>query len=294
MKIPQTLKKIFEIPLGKHLRINIWLIFVIVCSVLGKYWDMFVFAYISAALHELTHILCARALGVSVSNVTLYPFGISARLESGYIRSSEKEFLIALSGPAFSMAMFWTCTALSRFQTDINLKFIADTNLAICIINLIPALPLDGGRIFKAVLTSRYGIIRAYNLILKFSKVAIICLFAVALIIFFVCHFNFSLILISAFLLQNLCCEQQAVTVITLKEILANSQKAEISGDLPVKAVCVNEGRPASGILKHLSYDCFYIVHVLDKSSHIVKTLTETQVIDALTKYGIRVKYSDI
>ena len=147
MKIPQTLKKIFEIPLGKHLRINIWLIFVIVCSVLGKYWDMFVFAYISAALHELTHILCARALGVSVSNVTLYPFGISARLESGYIRSSEKEFLIALSGPAFSMAMFWTCTALSRFQTDINLKFIADTNLAICIINLIPALPLDGGRI---------------------------------------------------------------------------------------------------------------------------------------------------
>lgn len=294
MKIQNRLQKIFEIPLGKYLRINLWILPILFCSAIGGYWFMFILTYISAIVHELAHILCAKAFNVGISKVYLYPFGISARLDGGYIRSSEKEFFIAISGPVASLMLFCVFEILHRRIALAVLGFAADANLWLCIINLVPALPLDGGRVIKSMLTARYGIIRAYNFMLRFSRFVIFLLMAAAVFVFFVSDFNFSLILISAFLLQNLCCEQQAVTIITLKEILSNSQKTEAFDTLPAKAVCVSEQKAASGILKLLSYDYFYIICILDKNSNITKIVTETQVLSALTSHGIRLKYSDI
>lgn len=294
MKLPKQLSKISEIPIGKHLKVSIWLIPTVMCATYGGYGQTFAVAYLSAILHEAAHIACARAASVSVSRIELYPFGISARLKSGYIQSSEKEFLIAFAGPALSLLLYWVCIILYRFIKPEFFKFGADINLCLCLVNLIPILPLDGGRMVKSLLTARFGIIRAYNFSIKLSRVLIILLLICAGIIFFVSDFNFSLILISAFLLQNLCCEQQAVSTITLREILQNSEKAENSHSLPVRTLCVKESRVASGILRYLSYDCFYIVHILDNDSRIIKTLTETQILTALTENGIRIRYGDI
>lgn len=294
MKIPNNLKKVFEIPLGKKLKISIWLIPTAFCAISGGYGKIFLFTYLSAMLHELAHIFCAKALGVDMSKITLYPFGISAKLKSGYIRSSEKEFFIALAGPFLSLILFWIFTALNKFSGWSVPSFAADANLALCAVNLIPALPLDGGRAFKAILTARYGILRAYNFMMKFSRLVILVLLGIAVIFFLISDFNFSLILISAFLLQNFCSEQRAVTTITLKEILSTAQKFKLTPGLPSKVLCVLGSRPASGILRHLSYDCFYIIHILDKDTKIIKILTETQVINALIRHGIRIRYEDI
>lgn len=294
MKLPKQLSKISEIPIGKHLKFSIWLIPTVICAIHGGYGQTFVVAYLAAILHEVAHIACAKAFSVSVSRIELYPFGISARLKSGYIQSSEKEFVIAFSGPAFSLLLYWICIILYRFVQSEFFRFGADINLCLCLVNLIPILPLDGGRMVKALLTARFGIIRAYNLAIKLSRILIFLLLICAGIIFFVSDFNFSLILISAFLLQNLCGEQQAVSTVTLKEILQSSEKAENCHSLRVRTLCVKENRAASGILKHLSYDCFYIVHTLDKNSRIINTLTETQILTALTENGIRTRYGDI
>lgn len=294
MKLPKQLSKIFEIPIGKHLKFSIWLIPTVICAIYGGYGQSFAVAYLAAILHEAAHIACARAVSVSVSRIELYPFGISARLKSGYIQSSEKEFLITFAGPAFSLLLYWVCIILYGFIKLNFFKFGADINLCLCLVNLIPVLPLDGGRMLKSLLTARFGIIRAYNFAIKLSRVLIILLFICAGIIFFISDFNFSLILISAFLLQNLCGEQHAVSTVTLREILKSPEKAENCHSLPVRTLCVKENRTASGILRYLSYDCFYIVHTLDKKSRIVKTLTETQILTALTENGIRTKYGDI
>ncbi len=294
MKLSKQLSKISEIPIGKHLKLSIWLIPTIICATYGGYGLTFVIAYLSAVLHEMAHIACAKAFSVSISRVELYPFGISARLKSGYIQSSEKEFIIAFAGPVFSLFLYWLFIIFYHFYKTNFLAFGADINLGLCLVNLIPILPLDGGRIVKALLTARYGIIRAYNFTIKLSRVLIFILLICAVVLFFIYDFNFSLILISAFLLQNLCGEQQAVSTVTLREILQNPEKAENCYSLPVRTLCVKESRAASGILRHLSYDYFYIVHILDKKSRIIKTLTETQILTALTKNGIRTRYGDI
>ncbi len=290
LKLPP---KIFDISIGKYLKINIWIIPIIFLSFKNGYHHLFFVSYLSAALHELAHISCACFLKIGIDRVNIYPFGISARLSSVYIQSAEKEFIVAISGPFCSLILFWLFSFLYTLYGQALLLYSADTNLALCIINLIPSLPLDGGRMLKALLTSRFGVIRSYNLMLKFSRI-IVLIIIISAIIFLTTTQNFSLILISAFLLQNLVWEQQSLSIIALKEILSSNEKVNTKNTLPAKIICVSDKSLASSILKFLSYDYFYIVNVIDKSCRITNTLTETEVLSALTEKGIRLKFGDI
>lgn len=294
MKITMILKKLSEISIGKHFSISICIVPVLFFAVKGQYLSLLLTAYLCAALHELSHILCAWLLGVKISKVSIYPFGISARLGCDYIKSCEKEFAIAFAGPFMSLVLFWLFSFMQDFFESPLLKAAADSNLALCAINLVPALPLDGGRMLKAMLTSKYGILRAYNFMQRISRFFVIVLAALGIVIFFICDFNFSLVLISAFLFQSLAFEQNSLLITNLKEILAERQKPDTSAILRTKAICFKESQSASLILKVLSYDCFYIVHVLDRDFSVSKTLSEVQVVDAISKNGMRLRFKDI
>ncbi len=288
-KIP--FQKIFDIPVGKKIQINIWLIPIILSSYFGGYFNLFCAAYISAMLHELAHITCAKLLKIQIDRVCIYPFGISAKLKSSYIQSSEKEFLVAISGPILSICLFWILSYFYSNDKNIIWLYAADTNLALCIVNLIPALPLDGGRMLKSILTLRFGIIRAYNFMFKFSKIIITLLLLFSLI-FIITNNNFSLILICAFLLQNLAFEQKTISQITLHEILSVKEKANTA--LPAKVICVPDTRTATHILKQLSYDRFCVINVLNNDCKIINTLTEAEILEALVQKGLSIKYGEI
>ncbi len=293
MKKIQLLKT-FELKLGSHVVINIWFIPVAVCAFVGGYLKIFLAGFTIALLHELAHVLCAYRLGVSVSRITIYPFGVAAQLSGEYIKSSEKEFIIAFSGPFFNIISFWICVMLEKFLSLEVLNFCIDINIAMAAVNLIPALPLDGGRMLKSILTSKLGVIRAYNFMLRLSR-TLICAWGIfAVCLFFSSNFNFSLILISAFLFQNLSREQKSISHITLAEILNNSKKLKSRNTYKTKVICATEDTFASSLLRHLSYDYFCIIHIADQNSSIIKTLSETQVLSALTTRDIRIKFKDI
>ncbi len=296
MKIPKTQKlhKIYEIKLCKYLYVNIWFLPVVFCAFFGGYGHLFSITFAMAFIHEMSHILCALCLKVPISRIVIFPFGITARLASAYIKRSEKEFLIAFAGPFSSLILFWLCTCVANFLPYSLIYYCADVNLIICLVNLIPCLPMDGGRMFKSILTSRCGILRSYNFMIRLSRILVVALAIVALGIFFMSQFNFSLILITAFLFQNLSCEQTCLSHIAVKEILENPLKLKGCNKIPVKTFCVTQDCHASTILKHLGYDYYCIIHVADNDSHITKTLTETQVLSALTKHGVRIKYGEI
>ena len=293
-QLRQFLNKLNEFPLTPHLSINLWLIPVVVFSILGNYFLMYICTFSIALLHESAHIVCAKAMGIRISHITLFPFGISANLSRGYIKSSEKEFLIAFSGPFSNIILFWVFRLSATLIPLPILGYCADVNLAMCAVNLLPALPLDGGRMLKSILTSRFGLLRSYNLMLKLSRVMIIAVTVSALLLFIVTDFNFSMILISVFLFQNLSQEQALLSHIALKEILENNGKMNTRELFPTKTFCVKESSRISSILRYLSYDYYIVLHILDKDSQIVRTATETELLAHLTKDGIRARFSDI
>ena len=292
MKMLPKLIRMLDIHLGKNIVINIWT-FVLFCfSFPYGYSFQFLLSYLCAFLHELAHITVAKLLHIRISNVKFYPFGMCATLEGNYIQSSEKEFLVATAGPFASLIMFWMCNFVVSYLPQIG--FIRDLNLWICVINLIPVLPLDGGRILRSILISKLGIIPAYNFMLKISRIIIALLGTLAIFLIVISKFNFSLVMICAFLMQNLCFEQKAVSLVALKEILKSSQNKKDQSKLRTRILTVKETDGAYRFINKLNYDCYWIIYVTDNSGRIHSTLTETQVLSALSQKGLLTKYKDI
>jgi Zn-dependent protease len=120
--------------------------------------------FASLLAHELAHSVVARRLGVPIKNITLFLFGGVAELEAEP-QSAAVEFWVALAGPAMSFALafgFWVLSvvagaALEAESVIIVLSYLALINLILAVFNLVPAFPLDGGRILRAYLWHHRG-----------------------------------------------------------------------------------------------------------------------------------------
>jgi Zn-dependent protease/CBS domain-containing protein len=106
-------------------------------------------------LHELGHALVARASGIPMRGITLFIFGGVAEMEDEPV-SPSSEFLMAIAGPAVSAvlaAMFFLLSRLSPMPAvTVPLQYLAIVNLTVLIFNLVPAFPLDGGRVLRSIL----------------------------------------------------------------------------------------------------------------------------------------------
>ncbi|MCS6975881.1 MAG: site-2 protease family protein [Gemmatales bacterium] len=106
-------------------------------------------------LHELGHSVVAKAMGIPIRGITLFMFGGVAELEEEP-RSAMGEFLMAIAGPAVSAVLFlwFLFTSLLPLPSEMRfpLMYLAWINLAVLIFNMIPAFPLDGGRVLRSIL----------------------------------------------------------------------------------------------------------------------------------------------
>lgn len=115
----------------------------------------------SLILHELAHSLVARRYGLGIGGITLFLFGGVAELVDEP-RSAASEFWIAVAGPAMSflLAALFSLAALATGGEGVIgtiLAYLASINLILAVFNLLPAFPLDGGRVLRAWLWQRSG-----------------------------------------------------------------------------------------------------------------------------------------
>src|SRR6266508_2435236 len=113
--------------------------------------------------HEFGHIFTARAFGVATPDVTLLPIGGGARLERIPEKPSE-EFLVAIAGPLVNVAIALALVAVAGASLDAGhlaavesakismIDRLAAVNLFLAVFNMIPAFPMDGGRVLRALL----------------------------------------------------------------------------------------------------------------------------------------------
>lgn len=111
--------------------------------------------FASVLLHEFGHALVARRYQVKTVEIVMYLIGGVARLSSR--PTQRQELWIALAGPAVNMAIagiLWS--ALQFFGPQAILLDIAQTNLALAAFNMLPAFPMDGGRVLRSLLSFRF------------------------------------------------------------------------------------------------------------------------------------------
>jgi Zn-dependent protease/CBS domain-containing protein len=134
----------------------------------SAYWLVSVIAvvlfYVSLLSHEMGHAIVARRLGVMVDGITLWIFGGVARLR-GDAATPGSEVKIAIAGPVVSLVLA-ILFGVATFALDATggpalveggIAWLAGTNAMLLLFNLIPAFPLDGGRLLRAWLWQRSG-----------------------------------------------------------------------------------------------------------------------------------------
>lgn len=129
---------------------------------LGRFEGLLVLGAVTAALfcvsllaHELAHSLVARRLGIRVRGITLFFFGGVAEIAS-LPKTPGAEFWVAIVGPLTSLALaglFWLVSAVPDLPRTLAVPaaWLARTNLALTLFNLLPGFPLDGGRVFRSL-----------------------------------------------------------------------------------------------------------------------------------------------
>lgn len=134
----------------------------------GAYWAAGIVAAIiflaSLLAHELAHSVVAQRMGVRVDGITLWLFGGVSRL-SGDANSARAETLITVVGPLTSLVLgvlfLLIGAALAAAGTPklavATLNWVGTINLTLGIFNLLPAFPLDGGRVLRALIWARTG-----------------------------------------------------------------------------------------------------------------------------------------
>ena len=129
----------------------------------STYWWMAIAATIgllfSIVFHETAHSLVARRYGIEIRGITLFVFGGVAEMQAEP-RTARAEFLMALAGPVASLtlaaALFAFAAAVGSMHAPATIteviRYLGELNLMLGVFNLVPAFPLDGGRMLRAAL----------------------------------------------------------------------------------------------------------------------------------------------
>ncbi len=138
--------------------------------------------YLSVLLHEASHAVMARRYGFPVSSITLHFLGGMTAIE-GEANKPRQEFMIAVVGPLTSIAVGAGAVGLWFVTPDGLLRMavegLAGANLLIGVLNLVPGLPLDGGRVLKSLVWGATGNVHRGTIVAgwggRLTAVAVLC-----------------------------------------------------------------------------------------------------------------------
>jgi Zn-dependent protease len=159
-----------------------------------------VLVFLSVLAHELGHCLMARQFGIQVLDITLWPFSGVARIEQ-MPAAPKQELLIALAGPGVNLGIFMlmlppvllvgvlgggdelfsASSIFGALEPASMLAALAILNLGLMAFNLMPAFPLDGGRILRAALTGLAGRSRATTVAAQIGIAIAVLMIAIGL-----------------------------------------------------------------------------------------------------------------
>ena len=273
-----------------------WLVFpLFICAYFTHSLKNLAISYCVVLVHELFHLWASLLLNVRVKSIIMMPFGMTMRLASNVIKSPAKECVIAISGPVSNIIMaFLGFLYMSVAKKTPSALFFTALNVIIGFLNLLPAMPLDGGRILRSVLTQKIGFLGAVSVTKKITRAISIILCVSGTLILLVTKINPSLILVGSFILLSMISDSKNNEYIIMKDILYSKDKIKDNDILRSKLLCVGKGVTLGELIKKFDYSSFHLIGVINEEKKVAKIFSECEIVDAVTKKSTASTLSEI
>lgn len=249
---------------------------------------------VSLAFHEAAHLLAAHALGVGIASLRLTPFGGAMTMESPYGLSPFRLAMICAAGPLANVMLTLNAGALAHWHM-LSPGFalpLMQTNLLLLAFNLLPALPLDGGRIAYAMLCLKLKREKALEIgIWSGRAVAAMLLLACAAFAARWHRVNLSFLFAAVFIWASATDERQAFMDAPMKAVLSTLRP--IAGPVPVRLCAVDADCAVRTALKAARADAPTLFAIY-KGGRLSSITDDRRLVKATLERGPGVKIGEV
>ncbi len=236
--------------------------------------------------HELCHIAVAVWLGYHVTGILLLPFGGMAMIDgmNGY---GWRECMVVLAGPIGS-ALVAVCGLGSAETTDI-MRLITETNMMLALWNLLPAYPLDGGRLIRILFSVSMAAKEAIRRTVHISQLVAAVLFVYAGYVWLIRYEVLLSVMLLAIMIVRLArVEEKNLAFVPFCSMAGKGQMLAKDGYLPMKWYTVRSDMRAGDVIELFRPQAYTMVRVISAGGRLCGVLSETEIWQGLTMHSLK------
>lgn len=251
----------------------------------------------SLIAHEIAHLLVAWVLGLGVEELILTPFGGMARLDTSLETDPQAETSVALAGPfqSFFLAGLAVFLMGAELFDQEQVRFFYEVNANLAFFNLIPALPMDGGRALRGLLAQRWGYRRVTRWMLRVGRLCGAAMAGASVIALVQAQSLFITPLVGGlFLLLGAGQEGDEAVYRSFRQFLLKRERLARRRVMKADQLVVVQGTRIAQVLEHLASRSYHLVLVVDDSLRPVGLLHESELMDAFEELGPQVTVDEV
>lgn len=270
----------------------LFIVLVVVYTYLG-YGREIMIIFTSLVVHEIAHTVVALMLGIKVEEIEILPFGGQARIDDFTGLEPAKEIYMALAGPLISLSLAAFFYFLERNQANHAMSFFITVNAALGLFNLLPALPLDGGRILRGILAPLLGYRKSTRTAAWLGKGLALAIIAYGAYLTCRSLAGANYIIMGAVLFWAARREGNLLLYSFMRFLINKKGELAKKALLPCMQVVGQPDVPVKDILNTTRPGIYLMVMVVDARDQLMGIKTEAELIECLLEKGPRATLRD-
>lgn len=285
---PKLRKKNTTIGLFGRIRLHPFFILLFLLAwYAGLLLDLFIL-FLLVILHEIGHAAVANYLGYEVEEVSLLPFGGVAKLTYGDLGFQPRhEAAVAIAGPFVNFILILFAFIFNQIgiwsQNFYHLVF--QLNLWIAIFNLLPAMPLDGGRILRAARSRRIGYDAATREAYRLAFILSFLMLGIGLIALWVGHPHLGMLMLGTFLFVSAWTGRRGQRVDTIR-FLDAKRRWKSNHPKEIRSLAAQGQTTVRDIVQRFAPDRYHMIYVLSENQDISAVIEENEVLEEVFAGG--------
>ncbi|MEG2353699.1 MAG: M50 family metallopeptidase [Clostridium sp.] len=243
-------------------------------------------ALVLVVIHEISHYLAAYCFGFKDFTIQIMPFGGRLNLEALEDATPKQDLIISLAGPVSNFILAGIFYIGNIVIQNKSMELLIYSNLTLGVLNLLPSLPLDGGRVLRDILAIKLPYRKAnnYSVIMSFFLGAFIAI--LYLILCFRGKGNILLGLIALLILVTAMKEKERVAYVIMSDIIKKKSKFLKAGYMENRSISISYKNDLLSALSLIDRNKYSIFLVIDEDMGVMDLVYENEIIKGISNYG--------